>query len=664
MPPSTLRRTSTSTLFLTAALALNATLGCRPPYASKPSPPASPAAASSAHTDGVLQSSDSGVADWGERDAPIEVVEYGDLECVFTAHAAPTVAKIQEVYGPKQVHFVWRHFPLAFHTHARGAHEAAEAVRVLAGNAAFFRFTALALANRDALDARSFAAWAEQVGVPRERFAKAMADGVGRAAVERDLELGAEKGVSGTPQFFVNGALLSGAQPFEAFRAALDQELAETNKLLAAGVPRAELASRRSAVNFKKAEPRRETEVPEQEERTVWQVPLAASDPVRGPSDALVTIVMWSDYQCPFCARVEPTLAALREAYPADVRIVWKDNPLPFHPRALPAALLARTAHATRGEAVFWQVHDALFESQADLGDEALTAIARKFGVRFAIDDKSALRQRVRGEIDDSSALAAGLKANGTPHFFINGVRLSGAQPLGKFRALVDAELVKARALRDGGIAPKDVYAHIMKDAVAPPPPETRDVPPPDASTPSRGNARAPVTIQVFSDFQCPYCRRVNPTLAELESEFGKDLRIVFRHEPLPFHQYAALAAEAAQEAFAQQGSVGFFRYHDRLFAAQEEPEGLARENLEAIARAQGLDLVRFRAALDSHRHADKVQADVDIATQAKLSGTPSFVINNYYLSGAQPVAAFRRLVRRALAEAKPQTPSQPSRTK
>ncbi|HET9933901.1 MAG TPA: thioredoxin domain-containing protein [Polyangiaceae bacterium] len=661
MLTSSARRARATSWAFACAVLLHAAFGCHPPYANSqpaPGPTNTTALASSAPAPAP-----SAVAEWGEADAPVELVEYGDLECPFTGRAAPVVAQIQEVYGPQRVHLVWRHFPLPFHAAAPKAHEAAEAVRTLGGNSAFFRFTALALAHRETLDDDSFATWAEQSGVPRARFTSAMQQGVGRAALERDLQLGKAQGVTGTPEFFVNGVLISGAQPFEAFRDAIDRELGETQKLLASGVPRAELAARRTQQNFKKPEPKPERESSD-EDGTVWMVPVAPSDPVRGPSDALVTVVLWSDYQCPFCKRVEPTLAELRALYKDDVRIVWKDNPLPFHPRALPAALLARTAYATRGNDVFWQVHDALFDAQEDLSDEALGEIARKFAVRFAPEDKSALRQRIRAEVDESASLAADLKANGTPHFFVNGVRLVGAQPLEKFRELIDAELAKARALKSSGVASKDVYAEVMKGATPPPPPQTKEVPAPDATTPVRGNARARVTMQVFSDFQCPFCRRVNPTLAELEREFGKDLRIAFRHEPLPFHEHAELAAEAAQEAFAQKGSAGFFAYHDRLFAAQDDAGGLERENLESIAKEVGLDLTRFRAALDSHRHADKVRADLEIASKAKISGTPGFVINGYFLSGAQPAAAFRRLIRRALGEATRQTPSQPSRTK
>ena len=190
-----------------------------------------------------------------------------------------------------------------------------------------------------------------------------------------------------------------------------------------------------------------------------------------------------------------------------------------------------------------------------------------------------------------------------------------------------------------------------MKRATAPEPPERKEVEAADATSPFRGNARAKVTIQEFSDFQCPFCKRVNPTLESLEKEFGADLKRVFRHMPLPFHQNARLAAEASLEAFAQKGNAGFWAYHDALFDAQETDGGLERPNLEAIAKKLRLDMPRFRAALDSKRHEGKVQSDGNVATKAGIAGTPGFVINGYFVSGAQAPSVFRRLIRRALVE-------------
>ena len=84
--------------------------------------------------------------------------------------------------------------------------------------------------------------------------------------------------------------------------------------------------------------------------------------PLRGPADALVTIVVASEFQCPFCKRVEPTLQALAQAFPGQVRFAWKHQPLPGHAHALPAAVAAEEARAQGGDAKFWAMHDKLFE--------------------------------------------------------------------------------------------------------------------------------------------------------------------------------------------------------------------------------------------------------------------------------------------------------------
>src|SRR6186713_3553725 len=160
---------------------------------------------------------------------------------------------------------------------------------------------------------------------------------------------------------------------------------------------------------------------------------------------------------------------------------------------------------------------------------------------------------------------------------------------------------------------------------------------------------RASVSVTEFVDFQCPFCKRVQPTLAEVEATFGSKVRLVVRHLPLPFHKDAGLAAEAAQEAFSQQGNAGFWRFHDALFEAQET--GIGRDVLEAIAERLGLDRARFQRALDSRTHRAKIEADARIAADAGIDGTPAFVINGAFLSGAQPAPAFKKLVQRALGE-------------
>jgi protein-disulfide isomerase len=193
-------------------------------------------------------------------------------------------------------------------------------------------------------------------------------------------------------------------------------------------------------------------------------VPIGSS-PVRGPSDALVTVVEFSDFQCPFCGRVEPTLAALRAKYGADLRIVWKNEPLPFHRRALPAAELALEARREKGDAAFWAVHDELFASQRDLDDPSLMRIARSHGVSETAATKAISTNEYQPLIDADTTLAHVLGANGTPTFFINGHLLSGAQPISKFETVIDEELKNARVMVAKGTPRARVYDAIMAGA-------------------------------------------------------------------------------------------------------------------------------------------------------------------------------------------------------
>jgi protein-disulfide isomerase len=168
-------------------------------------------------------------------------------------------------------------------------------------------------------------------------------------------------------------------------------------------------------------------------------------------------------------------------------------------------------------------------------------------------------------------------------------------------------------------------------------------------SLPFKGGANAKVTLFLFSDFQCPFCSKVEPQINEVSKTYGDKVKIVWVDRPLPMHKDAPLASEAAREAFKQKGAEGFWKMHDKLFANQQK---LSRQDLDGYAKDNGLDMTKFAAALDSHTHKDAVDAANKIAEAAGISGTPAAVINGYFLSGAQPFGKFRKLIDRALAEA------------
>jgi protein-disulfide isomerase len=186
---------------------------------------------------------------------------------------------------------------------------------------------------------------------------------------------------------------------------------------------------------------------------------------VRGPTTALVTIVEWADFQCPFCARVQATLGELERKYQGRVRFVFKHNPLPMHARAMPAAIAAEAA-GRQGK--FWPMHDLLFSDIRNITDEQIAKYAKK----LKLDRKRLKRDMadiaLKTKIEAQQKQGASLGARGTPAFFVNGRFLSGAQPVESFSALIDEELERAQARVEKGTRTTDVYEAIMAEATPP----------------------------------------------------------------------------------------------------------------------------------------------------------------------------------------------------
>ena len=373
--------------------------------------------------------------------------------------------------------------------------------------------------------------------------------------------------------------------------------------------------------------------------------------PVKGDADAKVTIVEWSDFQCPFCGRVVPTLEQIEKTYGSDVRVAFKQNPLPMHPNAPYAAKASLAAHK---QGKFWQMHDKLFEANNFRGEGALNAdkidqMARDLGLdmeKFKTDANSSETARV---IAADQAQAARLGANGTPHFFINGARVSGAMPYDSFKAVIDAQLKRANQALSSGVARRDLYENLIKDGMtapapqpqqqqqAPPPPQARNVDPGDG--PAMGGKKPKVTIVEWSDFQCPFCSRVEPTLKQITDTYKDDVRIVWRNEPLSFHPNALPAAKAAMAA-ARQGK--FWQMHDLMFAHQQD---LSDAKYEEWAKQIGVDVARWKKDKESPEIAAQIQKDASYGQSVGADGTPSFFVNGRFISGAMPFDSFKTVI-------------------
>lgn len=157
--------------------------------------------------------------------------------------------------------------------------------------------------------------------------------------------------------------------------------------------------------------------------------------PTKGPENAPITIVEFSDFQCPFCKRVLPTVNDIMKNNEGKIRLAFRQHPLPFHPNATPAA---KASLAANEQGKFWQMHDLLFENQQDLSEETIKKLAKQAGLnmtKFEADWKSnKFDEQIKQDIQFSTTNGA----TGTPAFFINGVLLSGAQPITAFQTVID----------------------------------------------------------------------------------------------------------------------------------------------------------------------------------------------------------------------------------
>jgi protein-disulfide isomerase len=172
------------------------------------------------------------------------------------------------------------------------------------------------------------------------------------------------------------------------------------------------------------------------------------------------------------------------------------------------------------------------------------------------------------------------------------------------------------------------------------------------ATGPAKGPASAPVTIVEFSDFQCPFCSRLTPTIQEVEKRYGDKVRVVFRQYPLPFHQNAQKAAEASLCAL-DQGK--FWELHDAMFADQAS---LGVDQLKTTATKLGLNSDKFNKCLDSGEKAAVIQADQKAGQAAGVNGTPALFINGRFINGAVPIDQITTVVDDELRRAGSKTAS------
>lgn len=364
----------------------------------------------------------------GPDGAKVTVLHFVDYQCPFCARAAETIAKIASTY-PADVRVVFKMHPLPIHPNAE---RAAEAALAAAAQGKFLAYHDKLFAAQRDLSRDRLVALAREAGLDVDRFVADLDGHIHLQRVRADAAQAASIGASATPATFVNGRFVSGAKPFELFRAMIDEEIGWA----ASGTRPAFRAGR----NVREASP---AAAQGPDPNRIYALP-AGDGPSAGPAAAPVTILHYFDYQCPVCARVHPTLERLIAAHPEDVRVVYKMHPLSrIHPMAMRAAEAALAAQA---QGKFPAMHRKLMERSRELSDEKIDAIALEIGLDMDRYRAEMASHAHRAAIDSDTREVVEVGATATPTSFVNGRFLLGAQPIETFERVVSEELAKRRA--------------------------------------------------------------------------------------------------------------------------------------------------------------------------------------------------------------------------
>jgi len=170
------------------------------------------------------------------------------------------------------------------------------------------------------------------------------------------------------------------------------------------------------------------------------RVVVAAEGPSRGAEKAPITIVEFSDFECPYCVKAEEVVKQVMKEYEGKIRLVYRDFPLPFHANAQKAA---EAAHCAGDQGKYWEMHEKLFANQQKLKVSDLKDHAKGVGLDPVKFEKCLESGEKAALVEKNKKAGAEVGVQGTPAFFVNGIMLSGAQPVSEFKSIIDKELAK-----------------------------------------------------------------------------------------------------------------------------------------------------------------------------------------------------------------------------
>lgn len=352
------------------------------------------------------------------------------------------------------------------------------------------------------------------------------------------------------------------------------------------------------------------------------------SNSIRGPQDAVLSIEQFSDFYCGYCKKQAHVLKQLVENYPGKIRWIFRHHPSSPEPGY--GSFPIHEASLCAGEqGKFWEFHDFVYalEQNADLNQ-----ISAAIHLNQAPFEKCLAESRYRNvilkDIDESIAR----EVEGTPSFFIDGELVTGFRPYEFFEERLDPVKREARKA-----ARKKAEEDFLKKVNLK-----------EAGRPILGSEKATVVISEFSDLHCSYCAGTAKTIKKIAEAYPQDVRLIWRHFPLPMHPnspFAHLASECAHE----QGK--FWEFQEKVFSNSNAAQSFA--DFEKIANELKLDSEKFKACYENPATKKKIENDILIGAYKKISMTPTLFVNEEKVVGEKSFEDFSAIIQRHLAASK-----------
>jgi protein-disulfide isomerase len=527
--------------------------------------------------------------------ASVTIVEFADFECTFCARQAPILRKLQAEY-PGKVEIVFKHFPLPFHSHARAAHLAALAA---GDQGRFWEMHDLIYQHQGHFAPSDFEGCAAQLGLDLDRFRKSLQAESAARVISDDVDEGNRLGVTGTPTLLIDGRQLEGVRTYPSLKRIVDAEFAGASW---DGVGRQDASPIAVDVN-------------------------TADAPVRGPKSAAVTIVEFSDFQCPYCAQAAPFLKRLVKINGGQVRWVFRSFPLAIHGDA-PLAHMAALAAGEQGK--FWEMHDLVFAHPKTIKHDDLMNFAAQLQLDVSRFQRDLTSSTLQGRLERDKAEGTSLGIEGTPTFVINGEMVAGYSEA-RLSSLI------TRHLKASTTGPAAGARGVI-------PVSAGNLPDLDLAL---GPADAPIQLEWYADLDSPLTPRASVALQRFLSAHPGTVRVQFRNFIVSNHSSSMLVHEFAMAAAAQ----GKFWTIEALLLADRRPKD--RKLLWNLAEEAGLDAERLWADVDAKKYDAVILADLRRAEDAGIKGTPCFVVNGNKLEGVESLQVLEKSMQ---AHAEPRT--------